>query len=256
MQDNPYAPLPTSSRRTGGGGPPQVRPWEITEVLSEAWEKTAPNLLLMVVAWVGVAVVVFIINMVIQIPLSFVNVGIQAAFPKEQELILVAGILVGLIGAVPQFVLQMVSQIGLTRMYIAVARGQPADLSLLTSGLDRVWTVLGAAVLVAAAAFGGTLLLFIPGMIIGLGLQMTTFLAVDTKLGAVDCVRASWRIMDGHKLSYFAMMFLLGMINLVGIIPCGLGLLVTIPLTFVSIAIVYTRVSGKVTEDTQDPQVD
>lgn len=253
MQDNPYAPLPVNNRRTGGGGPPQVRPWEITEVLTEAWEKTAPNLLMMVVGWVGVAVVVFVINFAIQIPLSIVNVGIQAAFPKEEWLIVAASVIVGMIGFVPQFILQIVSQIGLTRMYLAVARGQQADLSTLATGLDRVWTVLGAGLMVAMAVFGGSLLLLIPGMILGIGLQMSNMLAVDTRLGAVDCVRASWRIMDGHKLNYFAMMFLLGMINMVGVLPCGMGLLVTFPLTFVAMGIVYTRISGKVSEETDDP---
>ncbi len=258
MQDNPYAPLPVSLNKhpPGQGGPPQVRPWEITEVLSEAWEKTAPNLMPMVVGWVGVTVLVFMVNMVIQMPLSIVNVAVQAMMPEEELVIALVAIVLGLIGAIPQFFLQMASQIGLTRMYLSVARGQPADLSMMTTGYDRIWTVLGAALLTGLAVFGGTLLLFIPGIILGLGLQMSNFLAIDTRLGAVDCLRASWKMMDGQKGSYFALMFIMGMINLIGLIPCGMGLLVTVPLSFVTIGIVYTRVSGRVSELTDDPVLD
>lgn len=88
----------------------------------------------------------------------------------------------------------------------------------------------------------GLVLLIVPGIMVALGLGFAPYLVLERGLSAADALRASWQMMDGHKME----LFLLGVagvfIAVVSAIPLGLGLLVTIPLISFASAVFYNRV--------------
>jgi uncharacterized membrane protein len=46
-------------------------------------------------------------------------------------------------------------------------------------------------------------LLIIPGFIIAFGLAMVTYIFADGETNAMESLKKSWKMMDGHKMNYF-----------------------------------------------------
>lgn len=239
MSDNLYSPLPTL-KATGDV------PWEMSEVISEAWEKFKNNAAVLIVASLVIFFASFIINFVVQLPINILTTAVQVAAEENEALVAVVVVVGSLLGASIQMVVNTIAMIGMTRLHLAVARGQTADLGMLTSGYGRFLTVLGTQLLVGLAVFAGILFFFVPGMILAMGLAMAQIYAIDSELGPMDCIRRSWEVMDDNKLRFFGTLFVLGFAAAFAVIlTCGLGLLVVWPMMGLVTAIIFTRITGR-----------
>jgi uncharacterized membrane protein len=98
-----------------------------------------------------------------------------------------------------------------------------------------------AVIIGAAAASAGFCLFIVPGIIVGLGLEMSTLLIVDQRVGPFEALTESWRLMDGEKLELFALWIVLGLANLVGLCLCGLPWLILLPFGTVCQAWIYNQ---------------
>lgn len=74
-------------------------------------------------------------------------------------------------------------------------------------------------------------------------------LIVSHKLSFWPAMEASRKIVDPQWGNMFGFLFVLGLINLVGALPCGLGLLFTAPLSSCAIAAAYERMVGLPSSD-------
>lgn len=107
------------------------------------------------------------------------------------------------------------------------------------------WVYLAATLLVGLAILLGLVLLIVPGIIFGLMFMFTSFIVIDRNLGPIDAMKESKRITSGHKWSLLGFVLLLALINLVGAIALGVGLLVTVPVTSLAFANAYRALSAK-----------
>ena len=107
------------------------------------------------------------------------------------------------------------------------------------------WRFLGAEILGAIIIFFGLLLLIVPGIIAALGLGMVPFTVIDRGAGPIDALKESWRITKGHKGQLALLGLALLGINLLGILALVVGLLVTVPVTWLTIAHVYRTLSAQ-----------
>jgi hypothetical protein len=86
------------------------------------------------------------------------------------------------------------------------------------------------------------------GQLVGLYFQIRCMfvmpLIVDRNCGPVECIQGSFRLTRGHFWGLLGVALLLGLINLAGIIPCGLGLLFTAPFTCMVILAGYLLIAG------------
>ena len=87
----------------------------------------------------------------------------------------------------------------------------------------------------------GFILFIIPGIIFSIKLQYSEYLIVDKQLDAVSSIKKSWEMTKGIKWNLFLFAILLGLINVLGILAFLVGLLITVPLTFVANAYVYRK---------------
>jgi hypothetical protein len=96
------------------------------------------------------------------------------------------------------------------RMVVAAARGyQPRTADLFSRPFHRALTLILSGFLMALAILGGWMLLIIPGFIVWMGLVMAHYVIVeDDASGPLEALRASWKLMRGHKLHYFGVMLL------------------------------------------------
>ena len=99
--------------------------------------------------------------------------------------------------------------------------------------------------LVAGLFIGiGTLLLIIPGLYLLVAYMFASYLVVDRRLDFWPAMELSRRTVNPRWFGYFAFVLLVVLLNLAGAIALGVGLLVTIPLSFCAVTAAYADLFG------------
>ena len=237
MNYNPYAPPQANPPPPGGptayaGGP---QPWEIGEVLSAAFEGLKANWVVMVFANLTAVIIAQVAQMLPRLPTLF---GVFRANSAVDFMLQGVGMLIGV-------VIQSFFQVGLIRIFLGVARGQQPQFEELFRGGDRfVPMVIATLILVFGILFGFALLI-VPGVILGLGLCLTSYFVVDQGLGPVEALQASWQATTGYK----AKLFIFGMVAFViafgAVLLCCLPILAVMPMLGLAMTIVYLRITGR-----------
>lgn len=85
----------------------------------------------------------------------------------------------------------------------------------------------------------GSVLCIIPGLVLaGLWFVTTPFM-LDRGLGPIEAMAASWNAMKDNMVMAAVIALLAGLVSFLGVCACGFGVLVTIPLLYVTQAIIY-----------------
>lgn len=90
----------------------------------------------------------------------------------------------------------------------------------------------------------GTLLLIIPGVYLAVAYLFASYLVVDRRLDFWPAMDLSRRTVNPRWFGYFAFVLLIALLNLAGVVALGVGLLVTIPLSFCAMTAAYAGISG------------
>ncbi len=234
MNYNPYAApqVPPPSPPSGGAGQPQ--PWTASDALSLAWARFKVHGGVLVLSYMAFTFLGAVLG---QLPntLTWTNVvepGTAAYY--------------GVLGG-GQLVTQIVSAffyVGLTRIWLDAARGNPPRFETLFSGADRFLPMLGLNLLFMLGFVVGCAFFIVPGVLLMLIYQLAPYYVVDARLGPIDALRQSWAASAGQRGELFVLA-LAGMgLGMLGLLMCCFGLAATVPIYFVSTAVAFTRVSG------------
>jgi uncharacterized membrane protein len=99
--------------------------------------------------------------------------------------------------------------------------------------------------LVAGLFIGlGLMLLVIPGIYLLIAYMFASYLVVDRRLDFWPAMQLSRRTVHPRWFGYFAFALLVILLNLAGAIALGVGLLVTIPLSFCAVTAAYADLFG------------
>ena len=90
----------------------------------------------------------------------------------------------------------------------------------------------------------GTILLVIPGLYLLVAYMFASYLVVDRHLDFWPAMELSRRTVTPRWFGFFAFVALVVLLNLVGALLLGLGLLVTIPLSFCAVTAAYADIFG------------
>jgi len=93
--------------------------------------------------------------------------------------------------------------------------------------------------LFSAILFVGILLLIAPGVWFAVKYQFMPYLIIDKGMEPIEALNAAGEITKGYWLELGLFVLCIAGINFLGILAFGLGLLVTIPVTFLAHAWVY-----------------
>jgi uncharacterized membrane protein len=107
------------------------------------------------------------------------------------------------------------------------------------------WRFLGAEILAAIIIVIGFILVIIPGIIASLGLGFAPYVVIDRTAGPTDALKESWGITKGNKWQLFLLGLVLLGLNLLGVLALVVGLLVTIPVTWLAITHAYRTLSAQ-----------
>jgi len=91
----------------------------------------------------------------------------------------------------------------------------------------------------------GLFLLLVPGIIWAIMFYLAAYLIVDKNIGPVEALKTSVELTRGLKwdLGVFASVILL--VNIIGLVCLGVGLLITLPMTMLANVYIYRQVLAR-----------
>ncbi|MCL2144972.1 MAG: hypothetical protein FWH43_05740 [Endomicrobia bacterium] len=236
--------------------------FDIKEVFTAAWEGFTKNAVLLIVlplALVIASILVYAISMVFMIiPFLF--------------------LLVTPVVAVIEIALSAYVFFCMIKVSLAVLKGETPSWDILKT--DPASFIRFAAVLLivgVATAIVSTVITFIFPAILGANLVSlfivmlltiaitvgaltfffpAQFIIVDKKdISIIDSIKNSWNMTFPRAAQCLIFILICFVINFIGSIPLGLGLIVTMPVTFIAAAIVYKKLDAAPSETPSAPEV-
>jgi hypothetical protein len=199
-----------------------------------------------------IIVVLIVVEVIVQVLLRATLLGTHdcttTIFGQSVQTQCGPGFFVTILGAgLAGLVVNLISQAlgaGLIKSALNVADGKPVSMS-------EVWTwasngqVITAALIVSVAVFIGSLLCYLPGLILAFLLNWTMFFVVDQDMKAMDAVKASINFVTSH-LGETIVFWLLGVVTIiVGAVLCLVGLLVAVPVLLIAAAFTFRVLNGR-----------
>ena len=96
-------------------------------------------------------------------------------------------------------------------------------------------------------------IILIPSIYFGITFSFSLFLAYFTKISFFGCVWTSQKIILKKFWSFFGLHILLGLLNIVGFLCLGVGLLVTTCVSIISLYLAYEQIVGTRQMPAYDP---
>jgi uncharacterized membrane protein len=142
--------------------------------------------------------------------------------------------------------------LGLIRAALAILDGGRPSVDQLVSTKD-IGPYIIASLLVAVIVTVGLLLCVVPGLIAGFLLQFYGYAIIDRKTDSVTtapqssptgAIRASFEVVAANIGPLILLAVLCFLLNVAGALLCGVGLLVSLPVTSIAIAYAWRYFSG------------
>ncbi len=127
----------------------------------------------------------------------------------------------------------------------AVRQNQYSIFDLFTIFQRNYDQLLLANFLVGIVLLIGTLLLIIPGIIIGVRLSFVSYLVVDHRMTAIDAITASWNMTRGHFWTIFLMGLIAFVMILLGVLVFFVGVFISVLWISAAYAVLYQSIAVK-----------
>src|SRR3989344_660524 len=138
-------------------------------------------------------------------------------------------------------IFQLGLSLGYLKVALDVADKKKPEFKELFSCFALLPKYIAAAIVYALTVMAGLVLLIIPGIIWMIDFGLHPFAIVSERLGPIAALRKSSALTEGVILKLFVFILAIIGINLLGSIPAGLGLILTVPLSAIAAAHVYRQ---------------
>lgn len=158
---------------------------------------------------------------------------------------LIGGIWLGqLLAGFCAFLLQGPVSVGTALASLRAERDDPPDVGDVFRGFDFFTEAFVASLLVGLVCAVGTLLCIIPGIIAAVGLMYTYQFIADKGMNWSEAMRSSWELVKGRFWDHFVLLLALAGINFLGALACGIGVIITIPLSYIAVSVAYNELTS------------
>jgi uncharacterized membrane protein len=229
MSSNDDLPEGRSAATTGRGG----TALSVGDAIRYGWNRFKANAW----TWIGAVVIAAIIQGVLNT--LFGNRSTFRIDTFGQSLWTIGWI----IGSIATVVIGYLINAALVRGALHEVDGQRPSLGSFFR-FTNVGNVILASILVGVATAIGLILFVIPGLIVAFLSWWTLQFVIDRHDSAIEGVRSSFRAISSQAGPVFLLALALIGINILGAIPLGLGLLITIPVSTIASTYAYRVVSG------------
>jgi uncharacterized membrane protein len=135
-------------------------------------------------------------------------------------------------------------QAAVVRGALDITKGERIDLQTFLS-TENLGQIVLASIILAVGIAIGLVLCVIPGLILAFFSQFTYQFIIDKGMPAFEAIKASFGLVN-KNLGTVIVLFLASLLAFfVGAILCGVGLLVTIPVTIIATAYAYRMMTGQ-----------
>ncbi|BCW98418.1 MAG: hypothetical protein KatS3mg024_1245 [Armatimonadota bacterium] len=213
------------------------------EAIGEAWNLFKADagtwVVTSLIALIVLGVVIAAVNLVNNLFTEAAQISSPAMTPAALLAAFGSMIIVQIISSLITTVAWVVVTAGIYRMALRRMRGEQVSAGDLFNIGDVFPQVLVAGLLASVIVTIGYLLCIIPGIIAGGLLMFTVPLIVDRQMDGVEAISTSFRILSADLLNAVLFYAVLSFIVFIGLLACGVGILVTFPLYPLGVAIVY-----------------
>jgi uncharacterized membrane protein len=205
--------------------------FSIKEALRFGWEKTKSNFPLVFT----VVLVMVLIN------LSSKFLDMTFGFDDHNADFDIGSLMLSIFTQIAILIIELILSINIIKQGLIIVRGGEANLRRLFDYPDNFfWFVLGQ-ILTGIIIVIGLLLLIVPGIIAALAFFFVKPLLVDQKLRPMQAIRLSYAMTNGRKWQFLKFSVVLLLVNLVGLLALGVGLIATLPMSFFAFLYVYNN---------------
>lgn len=125
-----------------------------------------------------------------------------------------------------------------------IARNRPIEFSDFFKGFGKFLPIFLTSLVSGLLTGLGFLLLVLPGIYLAVAYAFSQPFVIDKNLGFWDAMETSRKLITKKWFSFLGLLLALFLLNLAGTLLIGIGLLVTIPLTYCIIAAAYEDIVG------------
>ena len=199
--------------------------FSIGDVISEAWAKTngAKGTFWLALLFMSLAAIA------VNIPSNIAD-GILAQGP--------------ILSQITNVMLNMVLLPGLLMIGVKIATRQPTRAVEVFAYGGKFLPLLITAILLHIMLIIGFILAIFPAIYLVFAYYFASLLVVDKNLGAWEALEASRKAVTHHWFKFFGLVLVLLLINMISMLAIGLGLIWTIPMSFIAIGILYNKIFG------------
>ena len=151
---------------------------------------------------------------------------------------------VGLVLVILFYIVGQILTIGIINASLMVTRGETPDLGKAFS-TDHLGPFIVGSILYGIIVGIGLILCIIPGIIAAIMLAFYGFYILDQGMSATDAISASFNMVKDNFGRVFLVLLVAFLINAVGAVICGIGLLVTAPICWIIVAYTYRKVNNQ-----------
>lgn len=226
MSQVPPPPPPASPPPPSGGTPISggAAPFSVGDAISYGWNAYWKN--------VGPMILIVLAIWVVNVVFNLIALPFDSFFLKS--LIQMVGLIIGLLLAM-----------GLIRATLALTRGETPEVSMLFE-TDNFGPYLIAAIIFGIGVSIGLIFCIIPGVIIATFYGFYGFVIVDKgEQSPIEALKRSQQMVSGHFGAVLGLAVVLLLINIVGALLCGIGLLFTAGITAIAWAYAYRALAGE-----------
>ncbi len=146
-----------------------------------------------------------------------------------------------LIGCVPcaMFVIGGAIYVGVSRAVLGLIAGKPPTVGMMFEGFDRLGQAFLAALVTGLLIGVGTLFLIIPGIILAIMWMFVYFVMAETNLDFWPAMEYSANLTAGYRWELFCLLLACLVVYVLGMLACGVGLVVAVPVIVTAIALSY-----------------
>lgn len=223
----------------------EPQPWSNDDVLLAAWDLFKRHWTTLSGATLIGFGLVFAVQQVTSMMLSAVVLPTQES-RGTALIVLSVGLLVSL-------AVQAAVMAGWATLFLRTAQYEKPSFGSFFSAFRLFPTMF--VTMVACTVFTSLGLFFfvVPGIVIALSTCLYMFFVVEGD-GTINALKASFSVTSDQKAALFVFFILVILLNLAGALALGVGLLVTTPVSFLALATVYVRVTGRQTPGTMLPE--
>lgn len=135
-------------------------------------------------------------------------------------------------------------QVGIFLIIFEKMRGNPTTIGDIAKGFNFFVAAALSSILISVFSAVGFLLCIIPGIIVAALYVFTPAIIAEKNLDFWQAMEESRKMVKDYVFEMVLFVVILGLINFVGALLCGIGVIFTLPLTFAAVAVGYDELAG------------